>query len=142
MISPKNNDEEEGESTCGGTNWETYQENTNIKGKRGPKDVVIDEHGPRQIQMGQTNWFGKTFQHLVDYTMWGPIKRIPTNLGDRRWLYQRSSLWQKNLIDRVLIYDQLGISNEGVMDATNVIIQDVNIALKKIASPNAFVENE
>jgi hypothetical protein len=51
-------------------------------------------------------------------------------------------LWQKNLIDRVLIYDQLGISNEGVMDATNVIIQDVNIALKKIASPNAFVENE
>jgi hypothetical protein len=28
------------------------------------------------------------------------------------------------------------------MDVTNVIIQDANIALKKIASPNVFVENE
>jgi hypothetical protein len=45
-------------------------------------------------------------------------------------------------MDQVHIYDHLGISNEGVIDAANAIIQDANIALKKIASPNAFVENE
>ncbi len=47
---------------------------------------------------------------------------------------------KKILIDQVLIYDQHGISNEGVMDAANAIIQDANIVLKKIASPNAFIE--
>ncbi len=96
MISPTNNDEEEGESACGGTNWETYQENTNIKGKKGPKDVAMDENGLRQVQMGEASWFGRTFQNLVDYTMRRHVKRILTNLRDRRWLYQTSSSWQKN----------------------------------------------
>lgn len=63
MISPKNNDEKERESACGGTNWEAYQENTNIKGKRGLKDVAMDENGPRQVQMGKASWFGRILQH-------------------------------------------------------------------------------
>ncbi len=55
MISTKNNDEKEGENTCGGTNWEAYQKNTNIKGERGPKDGAMDGNEPRKVQMGKAS---------------------------------------------------------------------------------------
>jgi len=49
---------------------------------------------------------------------------------------------QEILIDQVLIHEQLGISNEGVVDATNATFDEAKIALKKIVGPHAFVENE
>jgi hypothetical protein len=48
---------------------------------------------------------------------------------------------QEILIDQVLIHKQLGIS-KGVVDATNVTFEKIKTALKKIAGPHVFVENE
>jgi hypothetical protein len=45
-------------------------------------------------------------------------------------------------IKQVFIHDQLGISNERVVDATKVIIQEANIIFKRITSLDVFVENE
>jgi virulence-associated protein VapD len=49
---------------------------------------------------------------------------------------------QEILIDHVLIYEQFQISNEGVVDVINATFDETKIALKKIAGPHAFVENE
>jgi hypothetical protein len=46
------------------------------------------------------------------------------------------------LIDQILMHNQLNIYNVGAMDVVNAIFQEVKTALKKIASPHAFVENE
>jgi hypothetical protein len=46
------------------------------------------------------------------------------------------------LIDQIFIHEQLGISSEGVVDATNATFHEAKIALRKIAGPHAFVENE
>jgi hypothetical protein len=37
---------------------------------------------------------------------------------------------------------QLGISNEGTIDATNATFEKAKTTWKRIASPHAFVENE
>ncbi len=49
---------------------------------------------------------------------------------------------QEILIDHVLIHEQLGIFKEGVGDATNATSEEAKTALKRIASPHAFVQNE
>jgi len=49
---------------------------------------------------------------------------------------------RKILIEQVFIHDQLGISSEGVVDATNVIIRETKIFFKRIMSSYVFVENE
>jgi hypothetical protein len=46
------------------------------------------------------------------------------------------------LIDQVFIHEQLGISKEGVIDAANATFDEAKTALKKIAGPHAFMENE
>jgi len=46
------------------------------------------------------------------------------------------------LIDHVLIHEQLGISKEGVVNATNATFDEAKTALKKIVGPHAFLENE
>jgi hypothetical protein len=46
------------------------------------------------------------------------------------------------LIDQILIHEQLGISSEGAVDATNATFHEAKIASRKIISPCAFVENE
>jgi hypothetical protein len=40
------------------------------------------------------------------------------------------------------IHEQLGISKERRIDATNATFDETKIVLKKIAGPHAFVENE
>jgi hypothetical protein len=42
----------------------------------------------------------------------------------------------------VLIHEQLGISKEGILDATNATFEEAQTTLKRIAGPHAFVENE
>jgi hypothetical protein len=49
---------------------------------------------------------------------------------------------QEILIDQVLIHEQLGISKEGTIDATNATFEEAKITFKRIAGPHAFVENE
>jgi hypothetical protein len=49
---------------------------------------------------------------------------------------------QEILIDRILIHEQLGISNKRVVDAINATFDEAKIALKKITGPHALVENE
>jgi hypothetical protein len=46
------------------------------------------------------------------------------------------------LIDHVFIHEQVGISKEITIDATNSTFDEAKIALKKIACPDVFVENE
>jgi hypothetical protein len=48
----------------------------------------------------------------------------------------------KIIIEQVFIHDQLGTSNEGVVDVTNIIIQEANIVFNKITSHDVFVKNE
>ncbi len=47
---------------------------------------------------------------------------------------------QEIFIDHVLIHEQLGISKEGVVDATNPTFEEAKTALKRIIGPHA--ENE
>jgi hypothetical protein len=55
------------------------------------------------------------------------------NLGsNRRCKNFRASTWSRNSIDRVLIHEQLGISKEGAINATNAIFEEAKIALKKL----------
>jgi hypothetical protein len=49
---------------------------------------------------------------------------------------------KKILTEQEFIHDQLGISNKGVVDVTNVIIQEAKIVFKRITNPYVFVENE
>ncbi len=42
---------------------------------------------------------------------------------------------QEILIDQVLIHEQLGISKEGTIDATNATFEEAKIVLKNITSP-------
>jgi hypothetical protein len=49
---------------------------------------------------------------------------------------------QEIFIDQVLIHEQLGISKEGTIDATNATFEEAKTTLKRIANPYAFVENE
>ncbi len=46
------------------------------------------------------------------------------------------------LIDQILIHKQLGVSCEGIVDFPNATFQEGKLALKTIAEPHAFVENE
>jgi hypothetical protein len=43
---------------------------------------------------------------------------------------------QEILIDYIFIHEQLGISKEGAIDATNATFDKAKTILKKIASPN------
>ncbi len=64
--------------------------------------------------------------------------KLPTNLGameDGRILGRVRG--QKTLIDQVLIHEQLG-----AVCVVNVTFEEAKIALQRIASPHAFVENE
>jgi hypothetical protein len=57
--------------------------------------------------------------------MKGLITRFFTNLGrNGGWKNPRTSAWSRNLIDRVLIHEQLGISNEGVVDVINTTFDE------------------
>jgi uncharacterized metal-binding protein len=47
---------------------------------------------------------------------------------------------QEILIDHILIHEQLGISKEGTIDATNATFEKAKTALKRIVGPHA--ENE
>jgi hypothetical protein len=49
---------------------------------------------------------------------------------------------KKIVIDKVLIHEQLGISCEGIVNVVNATIQEAKFAMKRITSPNVFVENE
>ncbi len=49
---------------------------------------------------------------------------------------------EKNFIDQVLIREQLGISKEEKMNATNATFEKARTTFKKIAGPYAFLENE
>jgi hypothetical protein len=49
---------------------------------------------------------------------------------------------QEILIDYIFIHEQLGISKEGAIDATNATFDKAKTILRKIASPHAFVKNE
>jgi hypothetical protein len=49
---------------------------------------------------------------------------------------------QEILIDNVFLHEQLGISKEGVKNVANATFDEAKVALRKIASPHAFVENE
>jgi hypothetical protein len=49
---------------------------------------------------------------------------------------------QEIFIDRVLIHEQLGISKEGSIDATNVAFEEAKTTFKRIIGPHAFVKNE
>jgi hypothetical protein len=46
------------------------------------------------------------------------------------------------LIDKVIILEQIWISKDGVVEATNVTFDEEKFALRKIVSPYAFVKNE
>ncbi len=49
---------------------------------------------------------------------------------------------QEILIYHVLIHEQLGISKDGAVVATNVTFEEAKIALWKFTSPDAFLKNE
>jgi hypothetical protein len=58
---------------------------------------------------------------------------------------RRISGWvrgQEIFIDQVLIHEHLEISKEGVIDVVNVNFEEAKTALKRIARPHAFVQNE
>ncbi len=42
---------------------------------------------------------------------------------------------QEIFIDQILIHEQLGISKEGAIDATNATFEEAKITLKRIACP-------
>jgi hypothetical protein len=81
-------------------------------------------------------------QLIVDYATRGPVVRFFTNLGSNGgWKNPTVNVWSRNFDWLILIHEQLGISNEGVVDAANVTFDKTKTSLKKIASPHAFVEN-
>jgi hypothetical protein len=55
---------------------------------------------------------------------------------------QRRVHGQEIIIDHVFFHEQLGISKEGIVNAANATFDEAKNALKKIAGPHAFIENE
>jgi len=48
----------------------------------------------------------------------------------------------KITIDQVLIAQQFGVNVKGMVDATNALIKEAQVALKNIARSNAFINKE
>jgi hypothetical protein len=69
-----------------------------------------------------------------------PIPRFPTKLNNKGWKNFKVKHGQEIFIDQVLIHEQLGISKEGVVDATNATFEEAKTALERIVGPH--VENE
>jgi hypothetical protein len=93
--------------------------------------------------MGQTNQFGKLVHHVVialQKDLLQEFLQMWEELKDGR--IQGQMRGQEILIDKVLIHEQLGISKEGVVNVANATFDEAKVALRKIASPHAFVENE
>ncbi len=49
---------------------------------------------------------------------------------------------EKITIDQMLIVQQFGISDEWVVNATNALVKEAQVAIKNIARSNAFVNKE
>lgn len=49
---------------------------------------------------------------------------------------------EKITIDQVLIVKQFGVNVEGMVDASNMLIKEAQVALKNIAKPDAFTNKE
>ncbi len=79
----------------------------------------------------------------MDNTKRGPIMRLPTNLGNnKRWKNFTVSTWSRGFhwlsTNSWTTWNFQGRSS----NASNATFEEVKIALKRIARPHAFIENE
>jgi hypothetical protein len=49
---------------------------------------------------------------------------------------------EKITIDQALIIQQFGVSDEGMVDATNALVKGAEVVLKNIVGPDTFVNKE
>jgi len=49
---------------------------------------------------------------------------------------------EKITIDQALIIQQFGVSVEGIVDAVNTLVKEVQIAFKNIVGPDAFINKK
>lgn len=49
---------------------------------------------------------------------------------------------EKITIDETLITQQFGVNTKGVVDAVNTLVKEVQVALKNIIGPDAFINKE
>lgn len=49
---------------------------------------------------------------------------------------------EKITIDQVLIVQQFGVNIKGMVDATNALVKEAQVALKNVVGSNAFVNKE
>jgi hypothetical protein len=74
-----------------------------------------------------------------EYLLWGFLQTWEAT-EDKRILGRVCG--QEIFIDHVLIHENLGISKEGVVDATNATFEKARTIFKWFVGPHIFVENE
>ncbi len=90
--------------------------------------------------MGKASQFGWLVCCSLNSSTTKLIGRIFAHLRVHEDGHTRTIVYgEKITIDQVLIAQQFGISVEGLVDATNALVKEAQIALKNIAKLDVFI---
>jgi hypothetical protein len=91
--------------------------------------------------MGKASWFGWLVCFLLDSSMTKPIGRVLAHLKVHKgWTHYDSC--EKITIDQTLIIQQFGNYVERMIDATNALVKEAQVASKNIVGLDVFINKE
>jgi hypothetical protein len=93
--------------------------------------------------MGKEGRFGKPICYTLDHAMKGLVGRVFMYLGVHKgWKNPSQGMWWKSYNQSIVNSEAISVNTKEVIDVANTLVREMQIALKNIARPNAFVEKE
>jgi hypothetical protein len=95
-----------------------------------------------QEKQGGASRFRRFICYSLNSSIIELVGGIFVNLGDHNGGKNSSNINSERIsIDQTLIVKQFGVNIEGVMDATNALVKEAQVALKNVTGLDAFMKN-